>query len=119
MTKQRQNIGRSGELLARRFLEQKGWKILDVNLRLHTGEIDILAKDKKTIVIVEVKTKMNERFGIAQEEVDMHKQKKLRSLALEISQIYPNSPLRIDVVAINYNNDQPMIEYLCNAVEAL
>lgn len=118
MTKERQSVGRNGELMARYFLEKKGFKIVEMNLRLKTGEIDILAQDHDILVIVEVKTKSNDRFGLAQEEVDFAKQKKLKLLAGELSIQFPDRQLRIDVVAINFKENKPVLEYIQNAVEA-
>lgn len=117
MTFIRKNIGKSGESMACHFLETLGMEILDVNVRMITGEIDILAKDGATLVIVEVKTKTSDECGIAEEKVDRKKQKKLRLLARELSIEHSDKILRIDVIAINNFGNQPTINYIKNAVE--
>lgn len=116
MTYQRKQLGASGEELAEEYLVEKGYKILQRNLRLKMGEIDILAQDSKTIVIVEVKTKRYINQGRPEEQVDYFKQRKLRLLGRAISQQYPNQPIRIDVIAIDETDFEPKINHIINAV---
>lgn len=110
-------IGKSGEQIACRFLKSQGMKILGTNVRMSVGEIDILASDKDTIVIVEVKTRTDKVLGNAEEKVDLKKQKKLRMIAKELSIQYPDSNLRIDVIALNNFNKSQDLSYIKNAVE--
>jgi len=117
MTFLSKNLVKSGEDLARRFLVKKGFKILGTNVFYPVGEIDILAQDKKDLVIVEVKTKSSEEFGLPQEMVHLHKQKKLRQLAKTLAVKYPNETIRIDVVAVSFFAEEVKIEYIRNAVE--
>lgn len=56
------SLGNKGEEIATNFLIEKGYKIIDRNFRASVGEIDIIAKDKKEIVFVEVKTRRNMLF---------------------------------------------------------
>ena len=50
-------LGREGERLARRFLEfTLGYELIEHNLKLHSAEIDLLMRDGKTFVLVEVKS---------------------------------------------------------------
>lgn len=49
-------LGRTGEHLARRFLERRGFELLARNLKLHTAEIDLLMRDGASFVLVEVKS---------------------------------------------------------------
>lgn len=48
--------GRIGEQIARRFLERRGFELLEQNLKLHNAEIDLLMRDGATFVLVEVKS---------------------------------------------------------------
>ena len=52
-----QSFGAKGERVAARYLRRRGYKIVDRNVALHHGEIDIIAKKDKYIVFVEVKTR--------------------------------------------------------------
>ena len=109
----RKKLGQSGEDLALEYLQKKHYHLIERNLRLFCGEIDLLMQDGQTLVIVEVKTKSNTNLGLAEEEVDYHKQKKLLTLARALICQFPHQSVRIDVVAIN--NGQ--INHVINAVE--
>ena len=119
MTEKTQKIGEIGERLATKFLEQKGFVIIDRNYRTRFGEIDIIAKDKKELIFVEVKAKNTSRFGKPYEMVTKRKKRKLRMTAksyLQDSRIDSgNTPWRIDVISIDYETGK--IEWLKNAVQ--
>lgn len=109
--------GNIGEDTAAEYLLKLGYKITERNLRLFCGEIDILAQDKKTIVVVEVKTVRGSGFGLAQELVRYKKQQKLKLLGRAIAQKYPTSTIRIDVIGIDFSYGLPAkIEHIKNAV---
>jgi putative endonuclease len=50
-------LGERGENVAAKFLRGKGYKILLRNFRCDLGEVDIIARDGRTLVFVEVKTR--------------------------------------------------------------
>jgi len=103
--------------VAAEYLEKLGYKILDRNYKLFLGEIDILAQDRRTLVIVEVKTVRGSGYGLAQDLVRYKKQQKLRNLARALMQEYPKSAIRIDVVGVDLSDpDNPEIEHIVNAV---
>ena len=114
---QNKSTGDEGEEEAANFLIEKGYKILERNLKLFCGEIDILAQNKKTIVVVEVKTVRGSGFGLAQELVRYKKQQKLRLLGRTIEQQYPGRHIRIDVIGVDFSRGTPpKIEHIVNAV---
>lgn len=113
------STGNQGEDVAAEFLEDKGYKILDRNLHLICGEIDILAEDKKTLIIVEVKTVRGSGFGAAVDLVRYKKQKKLRQLALALTQQYPSRHIRVDAIGVDLSQEPPKIEHIISAVEGL
>ena len=115
MTFQRKKLGKSGEDAALEYLQKKGYFLIGRNVKLFCGEIDLLMKDKKALVVVEVKTKSNRLFGLPQEEVDFHKKRKLLQLAKALTQKFPDAPIRIDVVAIDESADR--VDHIINAVE--
>jgi putative endonuclease len=56
--------GAHGEKLASRFLRSRGYKILYRNFKGRSGgEIDVVCRDRDTLVFVEVKTRPREDFG--------------------------------------------------------
>ncbi|PIU84129.1 MAG: YraN family protein [Elusimicrobia bacterium CG06_land_8_20_14_3_00_38_11] len=94
-------LGKSGEELAERYLTKLGYKILAQNFRTKYGEIDIIAKDKKTIVFVEVKTRSGDAYGTPQLAVNFYKQKHLSFAAFSfIKKNSLNSDYRFDIIAI-------------------
>lgn len=78
-----QQRGRRGEALAAHFLTHRGYEILARNYRTRRGEIDLIARDGKTVVFVEVKARTGSRFGSPCEAVDAKKQQRLRLAAEE------------------------------------
>lgn len=115
MTFERKNLGNKGEDLALKYLQKKGYFLLGRNIKFKFGEIDLFMKDGKTLVVVEVKTKSNPLFGLPQEEVDAHKKHKLILLSRTVAQKFPDTPIRIDVVAVDERLD--LIDHIVNAVE--
>ncbi len=69
--------GNFGEDLARVFLVKKGYKILEIQYLTPMGEIDIIAKDKDTIVFVEVKYRKSTKNGMPLESITKAKQQKI------------------------------------------
>lgn len=111
----RKELGQSGEDRAVAFLEGIGYRIIERNKRYPVGEIDILARDGTTVVIVEVKAGRTGNFGLALERVGPNKRHKLRQLAGRLSQDYPGAVLRIDIV--NVDPDTDAVIHLISAVE--
>jgi len=94
--------GQRGEQQAARYLEAKGWRILERNYSVPYGEIDIVAADKKTLVFVEVKTRAYAAYGGPLAAVTSAKQKKIALAA----QMYLKAhgvkfdSIRFDVVCV-------------------
>ncbi len=114
-----QKFGEKSENLAVWYLKQNGYKIIEQNYRNRLGEIDIIAREKKTIVFVEVKSRKSIRYGNPKLAVTPKKQRKISMVALyylkSTQQI--NAKARFDVVAIISNRDEPQIEIVKNAFE--
>ncbi len=113
----RKQLGNHGEDLAAAALKKQGYKILERNYVTPLGEIDLIARQGKTLVIVEVKTRKSLRFGSPQESVSHTKQAKLRRLAdyyLKAKRL-PEAAVRFDVVAVTLAGDEPQVEIIQNA----
>ncbi|NLF03575.1 MAG: YraN family protein [Actinomycetales bacterium] len=95
-------VGKYGEELAVRHLEDKGWRIVERNWRGEAGEVDVVAMDGSTLVVVEVKTRSGTRFGYPAEAVTLTKLTRLRRLAGQWLTEHDArvAAVRIDVVAI-------------------
>lgn len=79
----KKEIGDYGEGKAKRYLEREGYQIIASNYRTKSGEIDIIAMQRATLVFVEVKTRKDDSFYTAREAVTKSKQKKIFSTAKE------------------------------------
>jgi putative endonuclease len=119
MSDNRQQFGKTGEAIAVRFLRQRGYRILEQNYRTVLGEIDIIAKDRDTLVFVEVKARKSIRFGNPKAAVTVRKQRKLSMVALHYLKSTAQSRVkaRFDVVAIRSADAVPKIELVKNAFE--
>jgi putative endonuclease len=118
MRSAKQVFGQSGEEMAVRHLRKLGYKIIERNFRTVSGEIDIIARHKGTIVFVEVKSRRSLTFGDPKEAITPVKKRHLSMAAL--AYLKKNGSLqtrsRFDVVAI-VTDDQPRIEVITNAFE--
>jgi putative endonuclease len=76
-------LGKAGEEAAVIYLERRGFRILDRNWRCADGEIDIVAVDRHTFVVCEVKTRSGTRYGTPLEAVGRNKRLRLRRLAAQ------------------------------------
>ena len=99
---ERAAVGRYGEDLAVRYLEDLGLRIMARNWRCRTGELDIIAVDGGCLVFCEVKTRRSAAFGPPQAAVTTAKLARLRKLAaLWLDQQDESWPaIRLDVVAV-------------------
>ncbi|HLX52210.1 MAG TPA: YraN family protein [Streptosporangiaceae bacterium] len=95
-------LGREGEQAAAEYLEKTGLRVLARNWRCSEGEIDIVATERRVLVVCEVKTRSSTRYGTPLEAVTRTKQRRLRRLA--VRWLAANGVLcdevRIDVIAI-------------------
>jgi putative endonuclease len=120
MTFERISLGKSGEDLACRELEKRGYAIVARRYRVRSGEIDIVARDGDTLVFIEVKARNSHEFGSAAEAVTASKQHRLTRLATEYLMRHHlhDHPCRFDVIAIHYDAGTPKIEVIPNAFDA-
>ncbi len=112
MADSRQRLGQAGEQMAADLLAGKGYQIVARNWRGgRSGEIDLVAQDGPTLVIVEVRTRRGLVYGSAEESVTPVKQARLTALAEAYSASAGwQGPLRIDVVAISFSSAGRLLE---------
>ena len=117
--REKKELGRRGEEVAFRFLKKKGYRIIEKNYVCKMGEMDIIAKEKDTLVFIEVKTRTSMEFGPPQLAVNSSKQKQLSKVALN----YLNEKrlidvkARFDVVAILLRPEKEEIELIKDAFD--
>jgi len=109
-------LGKKGEQLAQEYLLKKGYDILERNYTYRKAEVDIIAKQKETLAVVEVKTRSTNDFGNPQ---DFVKLKQIQNLVKAVDE-YVNTneidlEVRFDIIAIVKKNDGYTIEHLEDA----
>ena len=115
-------LGRWGEAQAARFLKSRGMRVLETNVVLPPGEIDLVARDGDVLVFVEVKTRTEADFGGPVAAVHFRKRRKLVTLARShlSRRRLGEVPCRFDIVGVTQrlNAPEPEIEYVPDAFDA-
>ncbi|MGH8067062.1 MAG: YraN family protein [Candidatus Entotheonellia bacterium] len=119
MPEPRHAVGKAGEEAAVQYLCQQGYQILERNYRCRFGEIDLIARDGRTLAFIEVKTRRSQKFGPAAAAVTLEKQRHL----IKASQVYliqqrkAYELCRFDVVTIELDAQKPRIELIKDAFQ--
>ncbi len=111
----RNALGRFGEDLAVRHLLADGLEVVERNWRCELGEIDVIARQGGTLVVVEVKARATELFGTPAEAVTPRKAARLRRLAARWLADHPvgADEVRIDVIGILVpHRGAPQVDHL-------
>jgi putative endonuclease len=110
-------LGSAGEKLARQYLTRRGLRIIETNYRSPLGEVDIICRDRDTVVFVEVKARTGTDYGAPVEAVGFRKQTRLRRLAEQylMARRLEHAPVRFDVLGIVFGPDAPDVEYIPGA----
>lgn len=96
-------LGKRGEDIAVRFLTGKGWRIVERNVRFRRGELDLVARDGKEWVFVEVKTRSESFFGSAVDAFTPRKAAFMRRAVREYARLHrlEEEPIRCDLVTVD------------------
>jgi putative endonuclease len=117
----RQVLGAAGEQLARRHLEQRGYRFVAANWRRPYGELDLIMRDGNVLVFVEVKTRRGERLVTAEESLTAAQGRRLlRGAQFFLAERAELANLfwRIDLVAITLG-PTGMVSRLTHIVDAI
>jgi putative endonuclease len=117
----RTQLGTRGEELARRFLQQNGYEILECNYRCRWDEIDIVAQDGDEVVFLEVRSRRSADYGTPEESLTAAKLRRLLATAQHYLQQRGQGEInwRIDLVSVRLGRDYRLqrIEHLKHAVQ--
>lgn len=106
-------LGRKGEDLAHRYLQRAGFSVLARNYRPSEGEaeVDIVARDRETVVFVEVKSRSNADFGDPDRAIDPEKEQRIRSAARSYATRagIDWDSVRFDVVSVVFGNPPSIV----------
>lgn len=111
----KQSLGKSGEEFAARLVTESGLHIIARNYRCPKGEMDIIANDGDALVFIEVRTRRSSSRGWGEESITAHKVQRLRAIAsyYVLQQKYSSwPPLRFDVVAIHWVDENPEFKWI-------
>ena len=113
-------FGAMGEQMATRYLEDKGYVILDRNYRNGHKEVDIIALDNDELAIVEVKTRSGDALFAPEQAVDRQKRQNLIRVANNyVRNHHRSEPVRFDIIAIISNGEGSQIKHIKNAFSAM
>ena len=120
VSKDRIALGKTGEDLACRELERRGYAILARRYRCRGGELDIIARDGQTLVFVEVKTRDGREFGEGVDAVTARKRRRITQVALDYVARHglTDCPCRFDVVSIQIDGSRSTIHLFQSAFDA-
>ncbi len=94
-------LGKWGEVLAAEFVEKNGYEIIERDWKSGHHDLDIIARDEDTLVIIEVKTRRNRLFGNPEEAIDYKKRQSLQSAINHYVKSHRvNAPVRFDIISI-------------------
>ncbi len=113
-------LGRQGEAIAVKYLQQRKYTIIEQNFRCKCGELDIIAREGKITVFIEVKTRKNLSYGPPQLAVTPFKQRQISKAALfyMTQKKIQGTNARFDVIAILLGyNEAPQIDHIINAFD--
>jgi putative endonuclease len=113
------DTGREGEKIAANYLKKNGYRICETNFRCPLGEIDIIARDGKELVFIEVKARRSSHLGYPEQAVGIRKQKKMSQLALWYLQKQKLGDIcaRFDVAAVTMLPEGNEISLIKNAFD--
>lgn len=98
------DLGFEGEKIAKEYLEQKEYEILEENWVFGKAEVDLIAYLNKQLIFVEVKARSNVSFGMPEDFVDLAKQKQLEIAANEYIELMDHEgEIRFDIIAIVFD----------------
>lgn len=109
------NIGAQGENLARNWLQNQGFEILEHNYRLRNLEVDIIARRGQFVHFIEVKTRSSTNFGEPEDFVDSSKLERMKIVAVQYLEERPQLQKlwpQYDIIAITWKNNSPQIHYI-------
>ena len=109
--------GQQGQKLAEKFLRKKRLRILARNVNTGPAEIDLVARDGRVLVFIEVRSRWSQTDATPEETVNLRKQQRLvrGAKAYMKSRRWEDVPARFDVVAVDGFTDPPTVRHIPDA----
>jgi putative endonuclease len=120
---ERQQFGRAAEEAAARYLQRRGWRLLDRNVRIGRGELDLVARRGVVLAFVEVKARRSRTAGSPEDAVTPHKRRQIARLAALWLAARPwalngVTDVRFDIVAVDATAATVCVRHLAAAFTA-
>jgi len=108
-------LGRAGERRAAWFYRLRGYRIVERNVRMTGGEIDLVVRRGKTLVIAEVKTRQSLAAGEGFVAVDRTKRERMIRLAGRYVARHHDVQIRYDVLSLFWNGRRFVVSHYPDA----
>ena len=116
---EKNETGKQGESIARQYLEDNGYKVLETNWRFHRFELDIIATNHKELVVVEVKTRSDKYLMAPETAVDGKKIRRIVTATDAYARQHGISlPVRFDILCLIKKGQSFEIEHIEDAFYA-
>jgi putative endonuclease len=117
-------FGRRSERAAARFLRRLGYRVLAANVADPTGELDLIALDGQTLVVIEVRSTASDDLDRTAASVDFHKQRRITEAALRFlarRRLLEGVAVRFDVLVLSWlpSAREPAVRHIRHAFEAV
>jgi putative endonuclease len=114
---ERQQFGRAAEEAAARYLQRRGWHVLDRNVRIGRGELDLIARRGPVLAFVEVKARRSASAGAPEDAVTPRKRRQIARLAglwlaLRPWALNGVTDVRFDIVAVDAGATPASVRHL-------
>ncbi len=109
-------VGKEGELAAKKYLEDKGYTVLNVNWHCGNYEVDIIAKQSNNLVFCEVKSRTSSFYGEPETFVTKQKQKNIiKSAQIYVERNQWRGEIRFDIISILMMGEEIKINHIEDA----
>jgi len=109
------DLGKRGERRAAWFYLLRGYRVLARNARLPAGEIDLVVRRGRTIVIAEVKTRQSGVAGEGHEAVNRKKRERMIRLGDQYAARHPDAQLRYDILSLRWTGWRFVVTHFADA----
>jgi putative endonuclease len=99
---EKNETGKQGEIAAQKYLEEKGYRVLETNWHFHHYELDIVATNGKELIIIEVKTRSGNYLLPPEMAVNKGKIRRIVTAANAYARMKKmNIPVRFDIICLS------------------